>query len=200
MNKKYLENMSDNELSIIWKNNRDIRTQVFDICLNNEYDFINNEIYSDFRYYDNLHGREKWSIDIHESSQCFYITVDPVNYEDFLIGCLKVAHDIASDFSDDHITLINRLLKKVVFFRDCIEGYIDISDSRFNSLENWIESGVKKLIKALENTIKLYVEAPYEDNYCFSYFSDAVYLEDSGLYILNDDYTKVYADIQKCYV
>ena len=187
--------MSDSELKTIWENNSDIKYDVISILSDNEYYFIQNEIYSYFRCYDRNTGHEKWYIDMHESSQCFYITVKPENYADFLEGCQKYINDYGpTAFSQDDIYMIGRLLEKVDFYIDCLNNYEDISDSRFYDLEKWIETGIERLATALADTVKMYEDSVYDNDYQFSYFSDACYLEDSGLYILDNDYSIVYED------
>ena len=198
-NKVFLENMSTDDLKQIFDNCSGIREDVYNEVSDIESDFIQNEIYSRFRKYDNAAGREVWSIDTHESSQSFYITTKPEHFSAFLAGCLETAESIASCFDAAAVELIKKLQNRVEFFRDCESGYYDISDKNLYRLDAWITRGIDKLLDLLRDTVNEYADAALDDQYLFSYFSDALYLENSGKYILDNDFTVVYEDVVKTY-
>lgn len=194
-----INTLSNDELKKVWENNQKLKDEIFQRILDDEYYFVQNEIYGCFRHYDSLNSRETWSMETHESSQCFYITVKESDYSQFLEDCRNLIKYVATEFTEDNEKMIERLSQKVDFYRDCVEGYEDISDDRFQKLEKWFDKGINDLAGALKETVDKYIDSAYDSDYSFEYFADGCFLDDSELYIIDNDYTQVYEDITKVY-
>lgn len=147
-----LSEMSDEALKSLYHNNEFLQKEAKEYS-QEEFDFRMEEIMGYFR---KIRGME-WNLGYPGN----YISVEESAYKSFFDACLNLTHDMGF-FTEETTALIERAGKKAEFFYDAMVGYEDISDSRFNCLENW----QKKIVKsASDEIIENYMS---EWNYYFS--------------------------------
>ena len=199
MKKRYLNQLSIDELKQVFDSNNDIKIQVMDRMSEDNNYFVKNEIVSYFQNYNSITGKRSFSASFdYDSYDRVHIKVKDEDIDSFIEDFQR--WDLYE--KPENITAIaDRLSEKASFFRDIIEGYEDVSNTTWNNFSFWIYEGINKLTQFLANTIQDIYDSVYDDDNLFSMFSDEYYLEDSEMYILNDDFSKVYEDISytKCY-
>ena len=72
-----------------------------------------------------------------------YMYIAMYDYADFVEYCDAIEKDFGIFY--EYEGLIKRLLTRTDFYRDCVQGYEDISDDKFDLLNNWMTAGVEML-------------------------------------------------------
>lgn len=150
--RKLLEDLTTEEIKSLLSANKKFKEMCEEYAQENA-DFWNEEILKPFARVRGIN---------YEISLCrySYIDIGMGAYKPFLEGCEKLAHDFCI-FDDTQAERINRALTRTDFYEECLNGYIDISETRFNHLNTWLES----LVNDLKNVIIKEVLANYESVY-----------------------------------
>lgn len=196
--KRYLNELSNEELWQIFDNNNDLQQEVRQIIDDNTYYLIENDYISHFRHYDKNVGREKWSISAEwDAWNNISIKVREEDYKSFLEDCKTL---IAYNGCLENLKgLIDRLSERVDFFEDSLNDYTDITTGNWEKLSCWFYEGIENITDTLRAELQEMQDCIYNDDYLFEYFSDGIYLDDTEKYIIDDDFSIVYEDTVKKY-
>lgn len=196
--KRYLNELSNEELWQIFDNNNDLQQEVRQIIDDNTYYLIENEYISHFRHYDRNAGREKWSMSAEwDAWNNISIKVREEDYKSFLEDCETL---ISYNGCLENLKgLIDRLFERVDFFEDSLNNYTDITTGNWEKLSSWFYAGIENITDTLRAELQEMQDCIYNDDYLFEYFSDGIYLDDTEKYIIDDDFSIVYEDTVKKY-
>lgn len=87
-------------------------------------------------------GLDSFDYCVDEYRPYCYIHIDnAAEYPDFISACYSLNHDMC--VIEKTRGNLERLNKKVGFYAACVNGYEEISDSRFNCLESWIIENIR---------------------------------------------------------
>lgn len=190
-NKKYLVDLTSEELGKIFDNNNEIRAQVYEQAADDAYYFIENEYIYHFRHHD---GKKETRSACFEDDAYNNIFIKIQDAERFLDDASAAVNDL---LSDENKTLLGRLRDKSALFTECEVAYI-MSDARQERFEAWFRAGLETIKNALKKIIEAELDATTDPEYLKTFFCDEAYCKDD-LYIIGDDLTTVYEDIVKTY-
>lgn len=176
--KKYFKDLETNKKIEIILNNEDLKENVWNSCYEK-----NMELQRE-------NGELMFGVDSHK-----YIDIRD-NYDSFYL-VLKNWHNFIDNLDSDYLCDKGfELYNKIILLKNEYEN-IDIAEEeeKFDELEEELEEKCKELLKICENqlhefekinddTLKDYLEFELEENDLFS-----------DLYIIDNDYSKVYEDI-----
>lgn len=163
MKKRLLSELSFDELKELHNKNKFLQDAVYDLfnsCVSDDL----KEIAS---YLKNVTGIRYDLGNIYGD----YIRVFQESYKQFLEACKELEYNLCVFPEGFSALIIDRLIAKYDFYYDCISGYEDISEKRFEKLERWFESGVENVIQQILN----YVDSlqDYDSEYYLESFVEA---------------------------
>ena len=179
-NKRFLNELSMQELSKLYDSNNYIQNAIYEIRNDDESYYIENEIYSYFKTYNNLLNRSTYSAFFEcDAYNKVYIKIN--NTCDFINDCYEFClHGIGLD--DETKTIVNRLKSRVNLYDDVMQGYDDMSDYNFDMFSKWFENGLDKIKRALSDMIENIYDNISDSEYNKEFFIEGVlefgYFED----------------------
>lgn len=195
-NKRYLNDLTIDELKKVFENNQSIRDEVFRIVDDDNYYLLQNDYVSHFRHYNKCTGRENYTVSISwDAWNNISAYAEESDYKSFLEDCKTI---ISYNGCLEKLKgLIERLSERVDFFEESLNGYTDIAEKNWNHLSKWFYMGIGEILEELEREMQEIQDTVFDEDYLFEYFSDEIYLDNTTKYIVDDDYTTVYEDITK---
>lgn len=148
--KKLLKDLTLEELKALLNTNKKFKEIVTDYSFEGA-DLAINEILDPFR---NIRGLN-YEISL---CRCSYFEVGMGAYTNFLQACEETKKSFCL-FSEEQEKELERALKKAKFYQECLDGYVDISASRFDCLNTWLEN----IVNDLADTIKKECVSIYEN-------------------------------------
>lgn len=165
---KKLSELTPEEIKSLFKCNKFMQERAQDYAQENA-EIVVSEILHPFN---RMHG-----IDYNIGYPANYFTVQQEAYKDFLDACEN--HDF-SIFSEELENKIKRANDRAHFFNYLLLGYEDISDSRYRSLEAWLDGIVEEAAEAIVD----YCVAEYD-----AVFDTFVQIEAAEMFCdFNDNY------------
>lgn len=169
--KRLLNELSLDELKKLYEKNHFLQTQVEEYR-DDTADFWVRE------YLDGLPRRVDYSISGYSYS---YINVREDDYREFIEYCNEIDRDFELFYT--HRDLLDRLTARSDVFEDILNGYKDISDSKWELFLNWMSDGVRVLTDYLVGFLQCQYETdPIElldccvDNIGDEYETDGEYI------------------------
>ena len=178
-----LTDLTQEELKALFKANKHLQEKAQENLLDNAYFWINEYL----QPFGKIPG-----VDYSISCYYDYFTVkSPAYYLEFLEGVEKMQKDFCL-LSDDTIKLFERAADKVEFFRECYNGYEDISDKRYYQLEKWMRNIVDRITSEILKSCQNEIMACYDyDN------QEGYFLDNLDIFDYETDGKKVYTTV--CY-
>lgn len=195
-NKRLLNELTRDELSALYDTNNYIQNAVYEMRNDDEYYYIQNEIYSYFRTYNEYLKRETFTANFDvDSYNRVSVKVDDVKIYEFINDCFEFClHGIGLD--DETNKIIKRLHDKNSLFLDVFTGYYDMSDKQYDLFYTWFNNGINKIKNALSSEIESIYNSVYDDEYNKEFFIEGVlelgYFED-----IQTDGKNVYFEVCK---
>ena len=186
MKKRYLPELTQPELEKVIDANAKIREEITDLIISDVIDRFNSEI-----------RRFKYSVRGYCINGGVYRGHITVSDAPQFIKDLNAGDEFKYMITDDLCDLLDRLTEKADFYEDCLTGYEDISDTRFNNLEKWFEEGTAKIAQCIADMYDSEIEYAYEDER-IKEFADIYAETNDDIYILDDTFT-AYRDYTECY-
>lgn len=178
-----LADLTQEELKALFKVNKHLQEEAQERLLENVFYWIDEELYS----FKSIRG---FSYSI--SGYYDFIRVNnPDYYGNFFDACEEMQKDYCI-LEENTMQLVNRAKKKFVFFRDCYDGYEDISPARYKNLEKWMFEVVETVTDELLKYYQSDIYSCYDYDNMFNYFCENI-----DTFNYETDGTKVYTTI--CY-
>lgn len=99
-----------------------------------------------------------------------YIRINMEYYKEFLEVAAELDNIYCILSNETLYNKVQRMINKFDFFYDCLTGYEDISDSRFEKLNRWYDSGVDEVIKTILNYVDGLTD--YDEDYYLEMWLD----------------------------
>ena len=164
-NKRLLSALSDEELKALFAKNNHLQEVMYNYG-NEDASIYFDDIASVFSYTDYRTGKKETRRSAFfecDSYGRYYVTIK--DEEEFLTACNNLQKDYCFINDQAAAALIPRLLSKVAFYEDCCCGYEDISESRFEKLEKWMQAGLDKIKNMLAYYLRENIEGYTDFNY-----------------------------------
>ena len=186
MKKRYLPELTQPELEKVIDANAKIREEITDYIISDVIDRFNHEI-----------RKFKYSVRGYSINSGVYRGHITVSDAPQFIKDLNAGDEFIYQITDDLCDLLERLTEKADFYEDCLTGYEDISDERFNNLEKWYEEGTTKIAQCIADMYEGEIEYAYDDER-IKEFADIYADMNKDIYVLDDTYT-AYREYIQCY-
>ena len=167
-NKRLLSTLNDEELKALFEKNNHLQEVMYDYGCEDAGLYFD-EIASTFSYTDYRTGKKETRRSAFfecDSYGRYYVKIQ--DEEEFLTACNNLQKEYCFINDQAAAALIPRLLKKVEFYIECVNGYEDISESRFEKLEKWMQAGLDKI----KNLLAYYLRENIEGYTDFNYLKD----------------------------
>lgn len=136
----------------------------------------------------NERGNTFYTIDFEIGSYGYnYIeSVKGASYKELLVSDILKLHYDFNILSVDTVSLLKRINERISFYVSAALGYEDISDDKFDLLEDWVEEGIQTAL----NEILDFCEDEYnyylDSEHCLEWGYEALMYED---WLVDDDLT-----------
>ena len=174
-NKRYLNDLTIDELEKVFENNQSIKDEVFKIVDEDNYYLLENEYVSHFRHYNKGANREHYTADVYfDTYGNASVEVDEDNYVEFLEDCKTLNEYDGSLWNVRE--LIDRLSKRANFFESALYNYTDISEKNWRRLLEWFSEGIETIADELKTQLQTIHDTVFDSDYLFEYFQNILIL------------------------